>query len=259
MNYWTQSNQNIYVAAHRGWSEHYPENTMEAFLAAAKLGVDQIETDVRLTKDGQLVLFHDETLERVTDGSGKVIDHTLAELKKLRVKGRGEIPTLEEFLEIFEEYPMLTLDMELKEYPTAGREELAYHTCDRVLTVLSDHGLTDRCVINTWSGKLHEYIHRTYGQKYRQHVYYPIRCLGACEMDPYAYAYCTCVFGVQEGEITLEDVHALHRNTGVRIWAGTYAKDEPSVDLAVRMGVELITCNNPDEVLGILREKKLHS
>ena len=46
MNYWTQSNQNIYVAAHRGWSEHYPENTMEAFLAAAKLGVDQIETDV---------------------------------------------------------------------------------------------------------------------------------------------------------------------------------------------------------------------
>ena len=134
MNYWTQSNQNIYVAAHRGWSEHYPENTMEAFLAAAKLGVDQIETDVRLTKDGQLVLFHDETLERVTDGSGKVIDHTLAELKKLRVKGRGKIPTLEEFLEIFEEYPTLTLDMELKEYPTEGREELAYHTCDRVLT-----------------------------------------------------------------------------------------------------------------------------
>ena len=42
MNYWTQSNQNIFVAGHRGWSEKYPENTMEAFLAAAKLGVDQI-------------------------------------------------------------------------------------------------------------------------------------------------------------------------------------------------------------------------
>ena len=152
MDYWTQSNQNIFVAGHRGWSEKYPENTMEAFLAAAKLGVDQIETDVRLTKDGQLVLFHDETLERATNGSGKVIDHTLAELKKLRVKGKGTIPTLEEFLGIFEDYPMLTLDMELKEYPTEGREELAYRTCDRVLTVLSDHGLTDRSVINSWSG-----------------------------------------------------------------------------------------------------------
>ena len=67
------------------------------------------------------------------------------------------------------------------------------------------------------------------------------------------------MFGVQEGEITLEDVHTLHRNTGVRIWAGTYAKDEASVNLAVRMGAELITCNNPDEVLDILRKKKLHS
>ena len=54
-------------------------------------------------------------------------------------------------------------------------------------------------------------------------------------------------------------MHALDRDTGVRIWAGTYAKDEASVDLAVRMGAELITCNNPDEVLNILRKKKLHS
>ena len=127
-----------------------------------------------------------------------------------------------------------------------------------MLTVLSDHGLTDRCVINSWSGKLNEYIYRTYGQRYRQHVYYPVHCLGPCELDPYAYAYCACVFGVQEGEITLEDVNTLHRNTGVRIWVGTYAKDEASVDLAVRMGAELITCNNPDEVLDILKKQKLH-
>ena len=258
MKYWTQSNENVYVAAHRGWNKKYPENTMEAFRAAADLGVDQIETDVRLTKDGQLVLFHDETLERVTDGTGRVIDHTLAELKKLRVKGTGSIPMLTELLDLFGEYPMLTLDMELKEYPTEDREALAYHTCDRVLLLLSDAGLKDRCVVNTWSGKLHEYIHRTYGWEYKQHVYYPQRCLGSCEIDPYSYAYCTCVFGVQEGEITVEDVQNLHRRTGVRIWAGTYAKDESSIDLAVRMGAELITCNNPDEVLNILRKKKLH-
>ena len=85
MNYWTQSREHVFVAAHRGWSDRYPENTMEAFRAAAELGVDQIETDVRLSKDGELVLIHDETLERVTDGCGKVIDHTLSELEQLKV------------------------------------------------------------------------------------------------------------------------------------------------------------------------------
>ena len=123
--------------------------------------------------------------------------------------------------------------MELKEYPTAGREELAFRTCDRVLRLIWDAGLADRCVINTFSGKLHEYIYRTCGKKVKQHVYYPQSCLGTCELDPYSYAYCTCVFGVQEGSVTVEDVQALHRRTGVRIWAGAYAKDEPSVDLAV--------------------------
>ncbi|MBR4236309.1 MAG: glycerophosphodiester phosphodiesterase family protein [Clostridia bacterium] len=258
MNYWTQSNSNIFVAAHRGWSARFAENTMEAFRAAAELGVDQIETDVRLTKDGELVLFHDETLERVTDGSGRVADHTLKELKKLSVKGAGRIPTLCEFLELFRAYPRLTLDMELKEYPTEGREALAYDTCDRVLRLISEAGLDDRCVINTFSGRLHEYIRSTYGQKYKQHVYYPQRHLGDCALDPYSYAYCTCVFGVQEGSVTIEEVRSLNRKTGVRIWAGAYVKDEPTADLAVRMGAELITCNNPDEILAILRDKKLH-
>jgi hypothetical protein len=66
------------------------------------------------------------------------------------------------------------------------------------------------------------------------------------------------VFGLQEGEITLDDVKWLREDRGVHIWAGTYARDEESIDLAVQMGVELITCNNPDEVLAILRKKGLH-
>lgn len=53
MNQWKQSNKSIYVAAHRGWRDKYPENTIEAFQAALDIGVDQIETDVRITKDGE--------------------------------------------------------------------------------------------------------------------------------------------------------------------------------------------------------------
>ena len=69
------------VVAHRGDSAHFPENTLSAFLSACTLGVDVIETDVHLSKDGQLVIWHDETLDRNTDGSGRVEDHTLSELK----------------------------------------------------------------------------------------------------------------------------------------------------------------------------------
>ncbi|MDK2859718.1 MAG: glycerophosphoryl diester phosphodiesterase [Sphaerochaeta sp.] len=69
------------VVAHRGDSAHFPENTLSAFLSACTLGVDVIETDVHLSKDGELVIWHDETLDRNTDGSGRVEDHTLSELK----------------------------------------------------------------------------------------------------------------------------------------------------------------------------------
>ena len=99
------------VIAHRGGAGLWPENTLHAFERAAALGVDVIETDVRLTKDGALVLVHDETVGRTTDGAGRVSDLTLAELKRLDAghrftpdggqtfphRGRGmRIPTLEE-------------------------------------------------------------------------------------------------------------------------------------------------------------------
>lgn len=71
------------VVAHRGDSAHYPENTLPAFESAYKMGVDVIETDVHLSKDGVLVIWHDPTLDRNTNGSGRIEDHTLEELKAL--------------------------------------------------------------------------------------------------------------------------------------------------------------------------------
>lgn len=265
MNYWTQSKDNIFVAAHRGWKAKYPENTLEAFKAALDLGVDQLETDVRITKDGELVLIHDATVDRTTDGMGKVCDMTLVELRSLDagikkdVKFKGcRIPTFIEFMELVKNHPTLTLDIELKEYPVDGNEKTAYSVCDRVLSILDKYGFQDRCIINTFSGKLHDYIQDTYGDKYKQHVYYPARFLGEYRREPYTYAYCTCVFGLKEGEVLPEEVGKLQQDTGIRIWAGAYAKDEEMIDLAIKAGAELITCDNPDEVLSILRRKKLH-
>lgn len=69
------------VIAHRGDSRHFPENTLPAFKSAVEMDIDVIETDIHITKDGQLVIWHDPTLERNTDGRGKIEDHTLAELR----------------------------------------------------------------------------------------------------------------------------------------------------------------------------------
>lgn len=263
MNYWTQSPKNIYVAAHRGWSSAYPENTMEAFRSAIALGVDQIETDVRITRDGELVLIHDKTVDRTTDGTGLVCEMTLAQLraldagKVLGMEGQGyRIPTLSEFMELVKDHPALTVDFELKEYPEAGHEAVAYEVCDRVLRLIDAYGMTDRCVINTFSGRLHEYIQKTYGNRYRQHVYFPQSHLGECTADPYAYAYCCCMFGDRQfgGMAAKEEFNAMIAR-GVQPWAGAGVKDAATVDMAIERGAYLITCNNPDEILRLLRQR----
>ena len=70
------------VWGHRGASGYAPENTMAAFEKAVEMGADGIELDVQLTKDGELVVIHDETIDRVSDGSGWVKDYTYAKLIK---------------------------------------------------------------------------------------------------------------------------------------------------------------------------------
>ena len=257
MNYWTQSKNNIYVAAHRGWCSKYPENTMSAFKAALDIGVDQIETDVRITKDGYLVLIHDNTVDRTTNGKGRVRDLTLNELKELDAGNGEKIPTLEEFMELVKDHPTMTLDIELKEYPTEGWEEIAFSVCDKILALLEEYGYTDRCVINSFSGKLNEYVYKKYNGRYKQHVFYPQKHLGVCEIDPYSYAYCACMFGPDAGMSEKEAFTEL-KNRGVQTWVGASVCDERTVDIAIDHGAVLVTCNNPDVILDILRKKGRH-
>lgn len=102
------------VVAHRGDSANWPENTLEAFISGVMMGIDVIETDVHLSKDGHVVIWHDPTLERNTDGIGTLESHTLAELRQYDAgytftkdggrtfpfRGRGiRICTLDEALE----------------------------------------------------------------------------------------------------------------------------------------------------------------
>ena len=109
------------IFAHRGFSAYYPENTMLAFQkVAAETVADGIELDIQLTKDGEIVIMHDETLDRTTNGSGYLKDYTLAQLKELSVginfKGllpRQTIPTLREFFTFLKETKLI-VNIELK-------------------------------------------------------------------------------------------------------------------------------------------------
>jgi glycerophosphoryl diester phosphodiesterase len=103
----------LLVLGHRGYSAKYPENTLLAFKKAIEAGADGVELDVWLTKDGEVVVIHDETVDRVSNGTGKVKEMTLDELKALDFGNGEKIPTLEE---VFEALPGdVVINIEIKD------------------------------------------------------------------------------------------------------------------------------------------------
>ena len=144
--------------AHRGGSLLWPENTMLAFRGAVEMGCRYLETDLHATRDGALVLIHDDTLERTTDGSGPVWEHTLADLKRFDAgyhfspeggctypyRGQGvTVPTLEEVVEAF---PEVRLNVEIKqEQPPAVAA---------VADFIEKRGLHDRLLVASFRDRV---------------------------------------------------------------------------------------------------------
>ena len=137
------------VAAHRGGAALWPENSLLAFRNAAALGVAYLELDVHLSKDGELIVVHDPTLDRTTTGTGPVKDRTLAELKSLRLKDvagavTGEpVPTLDEVVTI-----AAASDRRLLVEIKVGPGRIRYPGIEeRVITVLDRHGMTAKSIV----------------------------------------------------------------------------------------------------------------
>ena len=106
------------IMGHRGAPADEPENTLRSFARALAVGVAAVELDVQLTRDGRLAVIHDETLDRTTNGKGRVKDFTLAELQRLDA-GRGEpVPSLEEVFDLVQ--GQANLVVELKQPDAAG-------------------------------------------------------------------------------------------------------------------------------------------
>lgn len=160
-----QSSDETLVIAHRGGLIHAPENTLEAFSHAESIGVDILEYDVFITADGELVVIHDDTVDRTTDGSGRVNDLTLAEIQELDAgyhfeNEEGEavyrdsgvkIPSVEE---VFQEFGHMRQLIELKATNDPDRYEdmiqemwrliEEYDVHDTVLIASFDHDINLR-------------------------------------------------------------------------------------------------------------------
>lgn len=140
------------VFAHRGFSGRYPENTMLAFEKACEAGADGIELDVQLTRDGEIVIIHDESVLRTTGVEGSVSGFTLEEIKKLDASyiyrgqmGVNPIPTLREYFELVKDKDIVT-NIELKtgvlEYP--GIEQ-------KVWDMIREYHLQEKVIISSFN------------------------------------------------------------------------------------------------------------
>ncbi|WP_055434845.1 glycerophosphodiester phosphodiesterase [Lacinutrix algicola] len=96
---------------HRGAKGHIAENTTESIIKAIELGVDGIEIDVHKCKSGELIVFHDFTVDRLTDGTGEVSNFTLSELKAFNVLEHFKIPTLTEILDLIDEKCIINIEL----------------------------------------------------------------------------------------------------------------------------------------------------
>ncbi len=232
--------------AHRGASEYAPENTLSSFYSGLLQGADGIETDVQKTKDGVLVLFHDDTLDRVTDASGKIEDYTYIEISKIKVFGNAtagfydKIPTLREFFEKFSSYN-IHFAIELK----VGDIE------KDVINMISEFNVTDKTTVTSFDFEWLKNVKR-YDTRVRVGLLTVgdgcdktelLKSIGGEEMAPQA----KCM--------TSESVKFLRKQGfGVRAWGVT------SVELLKKMcdvEVDGMTVNFPDRLYSYLASKNI--
>ena len=169
--------ERILLGGHRGDRLHYPENTMPAMISAVEMGCDAIETDVRRTRDGHLILIHDRDVARTTNGQGKVDEMTLEEIRALDAGAWKDpafagtkIPTVEEFLEYVHDKNVI-INWELKEYPKELGEEWAYGTIDLLVELIDRYGMAERSIINSFSERDLEYVFDKWPDKFLIHGY----------------------------------------------------------------------------------------
>ena len=253
----TEALKRVGIWAHRGCSMMNPENTLLAFKKAAELdGITGIEFDVQLTKDGEIVVIHDERVDRTTDGTGNVRDYTLAELKKLSITGDDDsyrIPTLREVLELLKPYCMnkgLKLNIELK------NSVVRYESMEqKVIDMVSEYDIESYVVYSSFN---HDSIGLVRQLKADADVAYLAGDYHRC-MDEIRKYGGTTIHPAQWGmPVNKTDVEAIQKaGMRVRMWNGSeplygQCRTLPDMDLReyCRLGATDIFTNAPERYCG---------
>ena len=228
------------VFAHRGASHYAPENTLPAFALAAAQGADGIEPDVHLSQDGELVVIHDEELDRTTDGTGLVRDHTLAQLQALCADNHmpgfadARIPTLREVLALVRPTPLL-VNIELK------TGVLWYEGIEqKALDLVREMGMADRVIWSSFNHYSIETVRQLAPEAETAYLYSDI----ICGVERYAAAH--GVRGLHPGLWNVKMADLLQRylasGLAVRVWTVDAAAD---LRWLLAAGADVITNDPP--------------
>jgi glycerophosphoryl diester phosphodiesterase len=261
-------NEKIMVVAHRGDWRNAPENSLQAIKNCIEMGVDMVEIDIRETKDGHLVLMHDETIDRTTNASGYVKDWTLDNLQNLKlIDGLGVetphgIATLEEALLVAKDKILINLDK-------------SYKMFDKCYEVIKKTETLDQVVIK--GTKTREQVEREFGQ-YLDKVYFmPVIILPNPNaqdiVDDYLKNRLPVAFEFVLKYDSLQIIENFEniRESGSGVWInalwsrlnGGHDDEKAALDPAVydwyiENNVDMIQTDRPQLLLKYLRKKGLH-
>lgn len=261
--------QSVLVVSHRGDWRNAPENSLQAFQNCIDMGVDMVELDLKKTKDGELILMHDNTLNRTTNGTGKPEDYTLAELKELRLKNgagcltRHKIPTLRETMLLCKGKILVNVDK-------------GYEYFEDVQKILEETGTANQCVVKE---KIpYQTIKEQHGDILDKVIFMPKADLCKAEsiIDSYLQNEKPLTFEVRFSQVNdkvFELIKKLNDN-GIKVfvnalWPAQNAEhdDDRAVELKqpdeswgwlIQQGFKLIQTDRPALLLDYLRAKKLH-
>lgn len=261
----------VTVVAHRGDWRNHPENSLPAFQSCIEMGVDMIEIDLQRTKDGELILMHDRTVDRCTNGKGKISEMTYDEIQRLRLRPqhsasitRNHIPTLEEVLNLCKDKILINIDK-------------GYDYFQQVYELMEKTGTTNQVIIK--SGHSLEKIRKENGTVLSKVIYMPIVNLNSEDAEaridefitihPVAVECCIDKYN-QNVERLLQKL----RDAGIKIWINSIwaslcdgHDDDRAVELGepneswgwiLDRGATLIQSDRPRELLQYLKKNKRH-
>jgi glycerophosphoryl diester phosphodiesterase len=265
------TDKNIMVTAHRGDWRNAPENSLQAYQFAIDMGVDVIEVDLNTTSDGVIVIMHDWTIDRTTDGKGKPSDYTLAELKKFHLKNalgrvtKQTIPTLEEVMQLAKGKVLVNLDKSYDYYTQAYQ-------------VLKKTGTLQQAIFKT--DATYPEVRKRYAALLDSIVFMPVVSLDQStakaiikeyqkQIKPVAFE-----LNFKKDSSSVLTANKFINEHGSKIWINSLwaslngghdddtAVDDGNIkdswDWIIAHGATMIQTDRPRELLAYLRKKKLH-